>query len=229
MPLGSEEPAPAPAGAPTEVPSSGKAASPAPRDNLLPPKKKLHPWEVESAIPEPGDSGENLPLLLRPPYRFYRYAVSTPRRRNFYVQATRAVLIVGMVLVVTAIIYPELVTTDVPATDPLTNTWTLVIRPDNSSAVSGLVDGDDAISGNFTVLSPVGAQVAFDVLPSGSGTWQQDMGQNVYVPAIPPGSTAKVFFSADYTDWYFFVFSNPNAYNVTVFVDFSYLSSLPPA
>lgn len=212
-----------PSSPPSPTPSSTKKVN----DNLLPPKTKLHPWEVEHAIPEPGPGGENLPLVLRPAYRFYTYAIATPRRRNFYVQMVRAVLVLGMVLVVTAIIYPELTTTDVPATDPLTGTWTLKVPADNSTAISGLVDGDDVIAGNFTVLAPSGAPLVFDVLPAGSGTWQQMMGQNVYyLPGQAP--TGTVAFTAAYTDWYNFVWTNPTNATVTVYVDLNYLSSLPP-
>lgn len=215
---------PEPAAAPISPPDGKK-------DNLLPKKTKLLPWEVEHVIPEPGKEGENLPWLLRPAWKVYAYAISTPRRRNFYVQFVRVVLVLGMVAIVTAVIYPELTNAGDPtlAQDPLTFVNTTLLPSHNTTAYCGIVDGGDEIEGNFSVLSPTNAPVIFDVLQQEPQNWSQGVAERLQVGSLP-GATPNgpIDFPANYTDWYCFAFTNPNPFPVNLYVVMDYYSALPP-
>ncbi|MDE1820291.1 MAG: hypothetical protein KGJ23_05870 [Euryarchaeota archaeon] len=190
-------------------------------DETLPPAQGAQP-----APPPAADAG-SLPRPLRPLHGAFLWALSTPGRRGFYYNAMRLVMIVGMLGLVTAVILPEITNTAQPAPDPLTVAKWLSIAPHNTTGLSGRVDGDDVVAGNFTVASPHGQAVAFDVLPSGNGNWSERMSQNLY-PMHPTGAS-PVTFTAAYTDWYAFLWTNPSNSTVELYVDLSYLSSAPPA
>ena len=189
----------------------------------------MAPDDPASLLPEPAATPPpELPRVLRPGYRLFHRALATPGRRAFYVRAVRAIMVLGMVALVTAVILPELTNTAQPAPDPLTGVWTLRLSAYNSSAIAGLVDGDDVVAGNFTVLSPPGTAVLFDTLPPGNGTWGDRLGQAIY-------ALSGLFFFYDlsfteiYTAWYTFVWTNPYNATVEVYVALNYLSSAPPA
>lgn len=188
-------------------------------------------WPIpNSSISDAPDLTKPLPKSLVPAHRFYRWFLGTPGRRSFFEKAIRACLIIGMLGLVTAVLIPELTNTAQPAPDPLTGSWSLVVAAHNSSAISGLVDGDDVVAGNFSVTSPYGAVVYFAILPSGSGNWTEMMSQSVYeLPNNAPSAASPVTFTAAYTDWYNFVWTNPGSTPVQIYVSLSYLSSAPPA
>ena len=181
--------------------------------------------------PSPPASGEvQLPRWLRPSHQLFQWAISTPRRRNFFVKAVRAALIIGMVGLVTAVIYPELTNTAQPAPDPLTYTTTLLVAGDNSTGVTGMIDGDDMVTGNFSVTAPYGEAVLFSIIVDGPNpaTWSQRM-QNPVYELQGPASSAGFTYTAQYTSYYTFLWTTTGNATVHVYVDSSYLSSAPPA
>ncbi len=187
------------------------------------------PTSPSAGGPPPSGPGTvELPRALQAPYRLFQWFLATPRRRNFYIKTMRAVLIIGMLGLVTMVVVPELTNTAMPAPDSLTFSQAFTIAPYNSTAVAGLVDGDDVVAGNFSVTTPHGGPVVFYIILPGNGTWNERYPQAVY--ALPsPASASPVTFTAAYTDWYTFVWTNPTNSTVSIYVSFSYLSSAPPA
>jgi hypothetical protein len=186
--------------------------------------------DADSWIPAPPRRPpETLPKIFHPLYEIYFWALATRRRRTFWYNSLRAAMVLGMLGLVTAIVIPELTNTAEPAPDPLTIPGlTITIAPENTTGVSGLVDGDDVVAGNFTVTSPAGTPVLFNVLPPGNGTWGDRLNQSIY--ALPEPMSAYTFaFTAAYTDWYFFVWTNPSNETVSIYLNSNYLSSAPPA
>lgn len=181
-------------------------------------------------IPEPSPTPPaSLPRIFHPGYRLYRWSLSTPRRRSYWYKSLRALMVIGMLGLVSAILLPELTNTAQPAPDPLTTgPVKMTLAPYNTSGPSGLVDGDDVVAGNWSVVSPTGAEVLFSVLPPGNSTWGQRLGQALYALPAPINSDG-VSFTAAYTDWYFFVWTNPYNETVVIYYDLNYLSSAPPA
>lgn len=193
------------------------------------PKRKLLPWEVDSPFPPPEQ--RPLPKPFEPLLKLYAWMTQTPKRRNFWVTFVRVVLIVGMVVAATAEIYPELTSASSPIldADPLTLINITVVHPDNCSAISGFVNGDDVIQGNFTVISPKGGALAFDILNSSThGTWVSRLPNAVW-GINGEATSSQIDFTAAYSDYYTFLWVNPNPVNETVYIELNYLSSLPPA
>lgn len=226
VPKSSPPPVPVPSQEPANT--AAPALDPKPKPSSTP-KRKLHPWEVDSPIPPPEE--RPMPKFLLPVFRGYAWFISTPKRRKYWINFVRAVLVVGMMVAVTAEIYPELTNASSPtlAADPLTLTTSLAVHAENCSALSGFVNGDDVIQGNFSITGPAGGSVEFYVLnSSNNGNWISRIPNAVWGlnGAVTNG---QVDFTAAYSDYYTFLFINPNPSNETVYVVFNYLSSLPPA
>ncbi len=183
--------------------------------------------------PDPVDP-KTLPRVLRPGYRAFLWATATRKRRRFYYNLTRATLVIGMVILVTFSILPELTGTGLATTDPLTRSGPITIGPDNITGFSGLVEGEDVILGNFTVVAPSNATVEFFIVPAGNSSWatlaSQLSGQEGSYSTGSPVHAGNYQWSAILTLTYDFLFLNPSsAYNVTVYSNSQYVSSEPPA
>ena len=202
----------------------------APPEPPLGPPSRIPP---DPFRPDPVDP-KSLPRILRPGYRAFLWAMATRKRRRFYYNLTRATLVVGMVILVTFSILPELTGTGLAATDPLTRAGPIVIGPDNITGFSGLVEGEDVILGNFTVISPASATVEFFIVPAGNSSWgtliSQLANQEGSYSSGSPAHAQSYQWSAILTLTYDFLFVNPSgSYNVTVYSNSQYVSSEPPA
>jgi hypothetical protein len=104
------------------------------------------------------------------------------------------------------------------AADPLTGSRTFSVAAGGYQFFSGAVTGGDYVTGNFTVLSPPGAQLVFAVYNSTEFALYQ--GGRPAIPAATPlnATSGIIDFSAIVTDNYFFVFENtyPPASHLTV-------------
>ena len=83
---------------------------------MLPPRGPVAasppPTSPSAGGPTPGKPGTaELPRALQAPYRLFQWFLATPRRRNFYIKTMRAVLIIGMLGLVTMVVVPELTNT----------------------------------------------------------------------------------------------------------------------
>jgi hypothetical protein len=150
---------------------------------------------------------KTLPRILRPGYRAFLWAMATRKRRRFYYNFTRAALVIGVVVLVTFAILPELTGTGLAATDPL---------------------------GNFTVMSPTSATVEFFIVPAGNASWttlvDQLASQEGSYTTGAPVHAGNYQWSAILTLTYDFLFLNPSStQSVTVYSNSQYVSSEPPA
>lgn len=94
--------------------------------------------------------------------------------------------------------------------DPLTGSWTLSLTPGGWGLIAGNITGEDYITGNFTVMTPPGADLVLEIYNSTefSAFYYHESAQ----AAAPPDSnvtSARIVFAAPYTDEFYFVFENP--------------------
>ena len=162
----------------------------------VPPKAKACP---ECGAPDPIAS-RDLSRLRKP-----------LRRRLWTVNFLRSLLVVG-VCVALAYTMISLVIAGPPVVpDPLTTAGSYGIGPGNYTVISGEITGGDFVIGNFTTTAPVGTDLGLAVY--NSTQWVQFVGGQDPAPlyVISPTSAARIVFSAEYTDTYSFVFTNPYA------------------
>jgi len=94
--------------------------------------------------------------------------------------------------------------------DPLTGTWTLTLQPGGWGLLAGNITGEDYVTGNFSVETPVAADVI--VMIFNATEFAAFYSHQAAQTAVPPYSNvtaARIVFSASYTDEYYFVFQNP--------------------
>lgn len=94
--------------------------------------------------------------------------------------------------------------------DPLTGSWTLNVQPGGWGLIAGNITGEDYVTGNFSVETPVAASVL--VLIFNSTEFAAFYAHESAQPVSPPYtnvSAARLVFAAPYTDEFYFVFENP--------------------
>ncbi len=110
--------------------------------------------------------------------------------------------------------------------DPLTTSGTMRIPAGNYTVLSGEIDGEDYILGNFTVMNPPGLLLELTVYNSSEYVAFLNGGDPAHQYAIAPAPSGRIIFSPLYTDDYFFVFSTPypagTSLVVTAYVATSY-------
>ncbi len=116
------------------------------------------------------------------------------------------------------------------AAAPLSGTWTFHLSPGRSAVIAGAVTGGDYITGNFSVLDPPGAVLAFEVF---NQTEYLDFARGLpAVPAQAPqnSSGGLVDFAALVTDTYDFVWTNGypsgSGINTTLYLTTAYESNV---
>ena len=94
--------------------------------------------------------------------------------------------------------------------DPLTGAWTLSVQPGGWGLIAGNITGEDYIVGNFSVETPVAADVVVLIFNSSEfGAFYAHQSAQPAVPAYTNVSSSRLVFAAPYTDEFFFVFENP--------------------
>jgi hypothetical protein len=152
------------------------------------------------------------------------------RQRVRVAQGLRTFIVVGVVIALALALLDAVWTGPTTFADPLTTQGSYVVAPGNFTYLSGWITGEDYIDGNFTVVSPVGTSIVFEVFNSTSFE-QFVQGE----PATPQWITtgdgaAPIIFAAPYTDMFYFVFENP--YNVgsgivqTIYITTAYQSNV---
>lgn len=201
------------------------------------------PREEAGATPVPpqqgiqkGDHGPApIPKFVEPADKLFRQVIGGARRKKIYYNIGRICLILGMVGLCTAAIWPELTTSLTPSTDPLTTSGSTYVRSGNLTGLAGIVDGEDIIEGNFTVLvngTTAGSPgVLFYVFQSGGTNWTTTLAKGQYIENSTSGPVLKygLYFVAPWTAWWAFTWYNPNpGTTVHVYYDFVYFSTQPP-
>ena len=125
------------------------------------------------------------------------------------VQSVRVLLVLGVVVGL-AIVLLQAVWSGPPSyPDPLTTQGTHLVPAGNISYLSGSITGEDYITGNYTVLSPVGANVTFAVynVTEFIAFYHHEAAQPQLL--ITGHASGRIVFAAPYTDTFFFVWESP--------------------
>ncbi len=94
--------------------------------------------------------------------------------------------------------------------DPLTTSGMYTIAPGNHTVISGEISGGDFVTGNWTAVTPPGANVTIAVY--NQTQWSSYLAGTL--PGAPQwsnsgNSTGRIVYAAPVTDNYYFVISNP--------------------
>lgn len=184
-----------------------------------------------------GDHGPApIPKFVEPAEKAFQKVLGGARRKKIWYDIGRLALIVGMLGLITAALYPELTTSLSPSVDPLTTSGSTYIVGGNITGLSGLVDGEDIVEGNFSVLvsgtTNSSAGVLFYVFQSG-GTerWNATLASGQFIENQTSGPVQKygLYFVAPWTAWWMFMWYNPNVgTTIHVYYDFVYYATQPP-
>jgi len=114
--------------------------------------------------------------------------------------------------------------------DPLTTSGTYTLAPGMVPILTGEVTGGDYVVGNFTSLVPYEADVALSAYNSSQWSNLVQNGSGVPAWSTPSEGSGRIVFTAEYTDTYTFVLTNPypasSDLTVTVYVATSYESNV---
>ena len=125
------------------------------------------------------------------------------------VQSVRVLLVLGVVVGLSIVLLQAVWSGPPSYPDPLTTQGTHLVPAGNISYLSGSITGEDYITGNYTVLSPVGANVTFAVynVTEFIAFYHHEVAQPQLL--IHGHSSGRIVFAAPYTDTFFFVWENP--------------------
>jgi hypothetical protein len=155
-----------------------------------------------------------------------------PRLKNRlrFWTAIRTLVLVGVVAVLAYSLLSVALQGPPVVADPLTTQGTYTIGAGNYSILTGDITGGDYVVGNFTSLLPSGASL--DLAVYNESEFVQFMDHAVASPAytVGPTSNGRIVYSAEYTDTYYFVFTNPypvsSHVSVTAYITTQYESNV---
>jgi hypothetical protein len=131
-------------------------------------------------------------------------------RRAVLLRWLRVLVVVAIVVTIGWAIISAQIAGPTTYADPLTGTWTFAVPPGGWHIIAGNITGEDYIEGNFSVETPIAADVMVYIYNS------TEFGEfYTHQPAQPAAtpftnvSSARIVFAAPYTDEFFFVFVNP--------------------
>jgi hypothetical protein len=159
-----------------------------------------------------------------------RTAPRSVRRRLAWTGLLRSLVVVVVIAGLGYAIVSAVLTGPPNVPDPLTTSGAYTLAPGAETVISGEITGGDYVVGNFSSVSPAGASVALAVYNS-SG-WSAYVGHGPATPVYSIGASgsARIVYSAPYTDTFYFVFTNPyppsSALNVTVYIVTEYQSNV---
>ncbi len=152
------------------------------------------------------------------------------RRRLKLLGALRILIVVGVVVLLGYLVIQPVLSGPPVLADPLTTSGTYTTGAGNSTVLAGEVSGEDFITGNFSVIAPVGTSIELTVYNSTEYA-QYLSGENPQNQSwISPENSGPIAFAAEYTDTYYFVFTNPYAatsgITVTVYIVTQYQTNV---
>jgi len=138
---------------------------------------------------------------------------SAPKRvrRRIRVSGTlRSVIVVAAVVALGYAMVGAVLSGPPVVADPLTTSGTYTLGPGNYTVLSGNITGGDYIQGNYSSVTPPGMDISVAVYNSSEWNWFTNGTGN---PGTQwnntPAWSGPIVFAAEYTDTYYFVFSNP--------------------
>jgi hypothetical protein len=132
-------------------------------------------------------------------------------RRRIQLSGTlRSVIVVGAVIALAYALIAAVLSGPPIVADPLTTSGAYVLGPGNYTVISGNITGGDYIQGNYSAMTPPGMDIAVAVYNSSQWNWfSNGTGNPGSQWNNTPSWTGAIVFAAEYTDTYYFVFSNP--------------------
>jgi hypothetical protein len=132
------------------------------------------------------------------------------RRRIRFISALRVIVVVVIVAGLSYTLIGTWFAGPPNVADPLTTSGMYAIGPGNTTVISGEITGGDFVIGNWTAVTPPGANVSIVVY--NQTQWSNYLGGAL--PGTPQwtnagGGSGRIIYSAPVTDNYYFVVSNP--------------------
>jgi hypothetical protein len=132
------------------------------------------------------------------------------RRRALLLRWLRILVVVGIVVAIGYAIISAEISGPTTFADPLTGTWTLTVHAGGWGLIAGNITGEDYITGNFSVETPVAGEVVVAIYNSTEfAAFFAHESAQAAVPPYSNVSSARIVFAAPYTDEFYFVFENP--------------------
>lgn len=139
------------------------------------------------------------------------------RRRMAVLRALRILVVVAIVGAIGYAIISAEISGPTTFPDPLTGAWTLSVPPGGWGLLAGNITGEDYITGNFSVETPVSANAVVMIFNSTEFTaFYEHQSAQTAAPPYSNVSSARIVFAAPYTDEFYFVFENPYAANTNI-------------
>jgi len=152
------------------------------------------------------------------------------RRRISLFNGLRAAIIVGVAVALAWALIEAVATGPPNVPDPLTTTGTYTVAPGSVSFLSGEVTGGDYVVGNFTAVQPFEAEVSLSAYNSTEWTSVVKNDSGTAAWSTPLEGSGRIIFTAEYTDTYTFVLTNPypasSHVTVSVYVATEYESNV---
>jgi hypothetical protein len=132
------------------------------------------------------------------------------RQRAALLRWLRILVVVGIVGAIGWAIISAEISGPTTFSDPLTGTWTLTVQPGGWGFIAGNITGEDYITGNFSVETPVAADVMVYIYNSTEfAAFYGHQSAQAVTPPYTNVTSARIVFAAPYTDMFYFVFENP--------------------
>ncbi len=152
------------------------------------------------------------------------------RRRIRFTNGLRAIIVIGVAVALAYTLLDAALTGPPNVADPLTTTGVYTIAPGVTEILAGNITGGDYIVGNFTSVAPYGANVTLSAYNITAWTNLVQNGSGEPLWSTPSEGSGRIIFTAEYTDMYAFVLTNPyppsTHLNITVYVATEYESNV---
>lgn len=132
------------------------------------------------------------------------------RQRLIILRWLRILVVVAVVATIGWAVLSAEISGPTTFSDPLTGSWTLTVGAGEWGLIAGNITGEDYVTGNFTVMTPPGAELVLAIYNSTEfGAFYYHEGAQTAAPLDTNVSSARIVFAAPYTDEFYFVFENP--------------------
>ena len=138
------------------------------------------------------------------------HAPKRVRRRIQITGTLRTIIVIGAVIALAYAMIGAVLSGPPIVADPLTTSGAYVLGPGNYTVLSGNITGGDYIQGNYSAITPPGMDISVVVYNSTQWNWfSNGTGNPGNQWNNTPTWSGPIVFAAEYTDMYYFVFTNP--------------------
>ena len=135
----------------------------------------------------------------------------------------RSVIVVGAIVALAYAMIAAVLSGPPVVADPLTTSGMYSLGPGNYTVLAGNITGGDYIQGNYSAVTPPGMDISVTVFNQTEWNWfSNGTGNPGNQWNNTPAWSGPIVFAAEYTDTYYFVFSNPlppsSGVTITIYV-----------